>query len=119
MPHVVLVGEIGIEALFRELEPLFIKEDNTILRTSKRFVDSGKESILIESMAIENDRKNEFLMLIGAREDGVVIRIHPLKDVEKTAGVKRILAETAKSIMSRHPGLKVGKTNLGEWLGTA
>jgi hypothetical protein len=116
MPHVVLVGDIKIESLFDELEPLFIKEDNTILRTSKRYAESGKESILVESMAIENGKKNEFLMLIGARDDGIVIRIHPMKDVEKTAGVKRILAETAKNIMSRHPELTVGKTNLDEWL---
>ncbi|UCH89991.1 MAG: hypothetical protein JSV49_04945 [Thermoplasmata archaeon] len=111
-----LLGHINIETIFNELKPLFKKEGETILKTSKRYIESDNSSILVESMAIEGGNKTDFLTLIGKRDDGIVIRISPLKEVEKTNGLKRILAETAKQIMSNHPEYTVGKTNLNEWL---
>jgi hypothetical protein len=60
--------------------------------------------------------KTDFMVLLSRREDGLVVRMHPLSGVEKTPAVKRVLAETAKGIMARHPGLSVGKTNLQEFL---
>lgn len=116
MPHVVLVGEIDLESLFNELEPIFIKEEGNILRTSKSYIENTKGSILIESMTIEDGVKKELFMIIGKRDDGIVIRLSPLMEVEKTTGVKRLLAETAKHILSKHPEYKIGKTNLNEWL---
>ena len=37
-------------------------------------------------------------------------------DVEKTDGVKRILAEIAKQLLEIPPELKQGTTNLADWL---
>ena len=116
MPHVVLDGNIDLESIFEELEPLIIKEDNDIIRTSKKYIEGTRASILVESMTIEDGKKSDFLMIIGKRDDGIVIRLSPLLEVEKTTGVKRVLAETAKQIMSKHPEYTVSKTNLNEWL---
>ena len=45
-----------------------------------------------------------------------MIRIHPFSSVEKTVGVKKILAEIAKHLLETFPTLKVGKTNLQDFL---
>jgi hypothetical protein len=116
MPHAVLVGSISIETIFNELEPLFVKEEDMILKTSRKYIEHDKSSILIESIVIEGGIKTEFLTLIGKRDDGIVIRVSPILEVEKITGVKRVLAETAKQIISKYSEMKIDKTNLEAWL---
>ncbi|MDW5562643.1 MAG: hypothetical protein SA339_05390 [Methanomassiliicoccus sp.] len=117
MPHVVLTGVVALEDIFQELKPLLIKNDKDILRTMDVYLGRGNNSILIESLAIEGGRKATFLTLITSRDDGIVVRLYPKFEVEKTEGVKRILAEQAKQLLWTFPGLKVGETNLAQYLG--
>ncbi len=116
MPHVVLEGKAAIEDIFEELKPLFIRNESTILRTMETYIERGKNAILIDSLAIEASRKTIFLALISGRDDGVVVRLYPKIEVEKTDGVKKILVELAKQLIATFPGLKVGETNLQEHL---
>jgi hypothetical protein len=116
VPHVVLEGKAAIENIFEELKPLFIRNESTILRTMETYIERGKNAILIDSLAIEASRKTIFLALISGRDDGVVVRLYPKIEVEKTDGVKKILVELAKQLIATFPGLKVGETNLQEYL---
>ncbi len=118
MPHVVLNGDIQFSQAFQSLEPSIIKYGDTILKTSKKYIDSEEKSFLVEALAIEQHDQTSFLALISKREDGLVVRIYPGSNVEKTDGVKRILAEIAKQLMNSFPQLKLGKTNLQEFLGS-
>jgi len=102
--------------LFDKLEPIFLKKDNGILKTTASYFGKDKKSILVESLAIESGKKTEFLALVGLRDDGIVVRLHPILDIEKTDGVKQILAEIAKQLTGKFPQLSVGKTNLSEFL---
>lgn len=115
MPHVVLKGAITLRDVFDNLIPLAIRNE-AILRTLKKYIDTDGKSILIEALAIEKGRKTNFLALLTRREDGLVIRIYPYSSVEKTAGVKKLLAEIAKQLLETFPNLKVGKTNLQDFL---
>ena len=54
--------------------------------------------------------------MLSQREDGLVVRIYPQIDVEKTDGVKKILAKIADDLIVAFPSLKIGKTNLQEFL---
>jgi hypothetical protein len=54
--------------------------------------------------------------MISGREDGFVVRLYPKIEVEKTEGVKRIIAELAKQLIVKFPELKVGETNLQDYL---
>jgi len=54
--------------------------------------------------------------MISGRSDGVVIRLYPKIDVEKTEGVKKILVELAKQLIAMFPELTVGETNLENYL---
>ena len=72
--------------------------------------------ILIDSLAIDADKKTVFLAMISGRNDGVVVRLYPKIDVEKTDGVKKILVELAKQLIATFPELKIGETNLDSYL---
>jgi hypothetical protein len=116
LPHVVLFGVVSVEIIFKELIPLFIKDGTEILRTTDVFLERGKNAILIDSLAIDANRKISFLAMISGREDGIVIRVYPKIEVEKTNGVKKILAELAKQITKTFPQLKITETNLNDYL---
>ena len=116
IPHVVLNGGINIEEIFNKLDGVLIRNEQGILKTDNIYLNRDKTSILIESLAIEKGIKNSFLAMVSRRDDGVVIRIYPGSEVEKTTGVKKILSEITKQILTDFPKLKVGETNLLEYL---
>jgi hypothetical protein len=116
MPHVVLNGKIVIENVFKNFKSIFFRDNDGVLKTKEQFISKDMKSILIDSLSIEGSNKYNFFTLINERPDGVVIRIHPGVTIKKTQGVKKILAEIAKQIMAFNPNLKVGKTNLKEYL---
>ncbi|MDH5747383.1 MAG: hypothetical protein OEZ21_10625 [Candidatus Bathyarchaeota archaeon] len=114
MPHVVLNGKVYIKDIFDKVDPLFVRNGVFILKTSNTYIDREEKSILIESLVIEEGNKTSFFTMISRREDGILVRIYPDSEVEKTDGVKRILAETAKQLLEKFPDLRVGKTNLSD-----
>jgi hypothetical protein len=116
LPHVVLNGKASIQNIFEKLEPLFVRDGTEILRTMELYLERNKNAILIDSLAIESDKKKSFLAMITGREDGVVVRLYPKQEIEKTEGVKRILAEIAKQLLRKFPDFKTAETNLGEYL---
>ena len=116
LPHVVLTGKINAEKSFSVLEDIFVKLPDGILKTTNHYLDKNKQGILVESLAIQKGTKIGFLAMINNRDDGIVIRIYPGLDIEKTDGVKQILAEIAKQLLSKISDVAVGKTNLQEFL---
>ena len=116
MPHVVLSGKIDIEDVFRELKPLFLKDENVLLRTPDSYLEREKRAILIESLSIQEDKAINFLTIINKREDGIVIRLYPKSEVEKTEGVKRLLAELASQLLQTFNELRLSETNLSKYL---
>jgi hypothetical protein len=116
LPHVVLNGKASIQNIFEKLEPLFVRDGTDILRTMELYLERSKNAILIDSLAIEANKKKNFLAIINGRENGVVVRLYPKQEIEKTEGVKRILAEIAKQLLRKFPDFKTAETNLGEYL---
>jgi len=116
LPHVVLTGDITLRDVFEKIEAFVVREDKNILKISDKFINQDETSILVESFAIEDKNKANFLVLLSKREDGLVVRLYPQVDVEKTDGVKKILAKIADNLIAVFPSLKVGKTNLQEFL---
>ena len=116
VPHVVLNGKVSVENIFEELEPLLIRSENSILKTTDVYLEREKNVILIDSLVIDSEGKTVFLAMISGRDDGVVVRLYPKIDVEKTEGVKKILVELAKQLIATFPELTVGETNLDNYL---
>ena len=116
MPHIVLNGKVATENIFEELKPLLIRNENSILKTTDVYLERGKNAILIDSLAIETEKKSAFLAMISGRNGGVVVRLYPKIDVEKTEGVKKILVELAKQLIATFPEFRIGETNLEKYL---
>jgi hypothetical protein len=116
VPHVVLNGKVSVENIFEELKPLLIRNQNSILKTTDVYLEREKNVILIDSLAIDDDKKIVFLAMISGRGDGVVVRLYPKIDIEKTEGVKKIIVELAKQLIATFPQLKIGETNLDSYL---
>jgi hypothetical protein len=116
MPHVVLNGTTEMIDIFQQLSPIMIRHEKTLLKTSDKYINFNETSILVESLAIEEGNKIGFLVLIGKRKDGLVVRIYPEFTIEKTNGVKKILASIAEQLLERFSELKIGKTNIQEFL---
>jgi hypothetical protein len=116
LPHVVLNGKTGIENIFKELKPLMIRNEKSILKTTDVYLEREKNVVLIDSLAIGDEKKTAFLAMISGRNDGVVVRLYPKIEVEKTEGVKMILAELAKQLTATFPELTLGETNLDNYL---
>lgn len=116
MPHVVLNGNVEVIDIFKTIKPLFIKSDKGIIKTTEFFISKNRKNIIIKTLTIEERNKVSFLILINNREDGIVIRLYPDFDVLKTIGVKRSIVEVANQILKEFQSLKVGKTNLAEYL---
>lgn len=87
-------------------------DEHVVLRTLKRYIDGEEKSSLTEALLIEKGRKTDFLVLLSSRENGIVVRIYPSVSVEKTDGVKRMLAEIARQLLGIFPNLKVGNISL-------
>ncbi|MCX6643106.1 MAG: hypothetical protein NTV15_06925 [Candidatus Bathyarchaeota archaeon] len=115
MPHIVLKGKIAIEIIFKELRPLLIRTENNVLKTMEVYLEREKNAILIDSLAIDAEKKTVFLAMISGRDDGVVVRLYPKMDVEKTEGVKKILVGLAKQLIATFSELKIGETNLDNY----
>jgi hypothetical protein len=116
VPHVVLNGKVAVETIFKELKPLFIRNESTILRTMEVYLERSKNALLVDSLAIENNKKTAFFVMMSGREDGFVIRLYPKIEVEKTEGVKKIISQLAKQLIMKFPELTVGETNLQDYL---
>ncbi len=115
MPHVVLQGQIDAKKAFEELEPVFVKFDDGIVKTSITYISESNDSLLVESLAIQKKEKQSFFTIINNRDDGIVIRIHPLTDIEKTSRVKQVLVNIAKQLLMKFEATRIGPTNLQEY----
>ena len=116
MPHIVLNGEVKVEEIFPKLQPMFFKDENGIIKSSEFYISRHKNSIMVKTLSIEEEKKVSFFILINDRDDGIVIRIFPDFDIPKTNGVKKSLVIIANQIQRDFQKLSIGKTNLTEYL---
>jgi hypothetical protein len=112
----VLIGNVDMDEVFRRLKPVFVKTDRGILKATDAYMDRAKRTIIVDSLAIEGGEKDRFLMAIGLRDDGLVVRLFDIPEVERSEGVKRVLAETARQLLGAFPDLELGETNLERYL---
>ena len=116
MPHVVIDGQIDVGDLFRGLEPIQQRDETGIRKITDAYLNSKRNSILLEAVVVESGQTQSFMIAVGAKGPGATIRLFPLTDPEKTPGVKKLMAEVARQVVDRFPGTSFGKTNLQEWL---
>jgi hypothetical protein len=113
MPHIVISGTLEFENIYKEFEKNIQKiGSKTIIKHTDCFLNKDKNTILINTVVIEDQRSMSFYTMIMKKENQITIRLDPFTDPEKTKAVKESLALIALKILKEGNGLKITKTNL-------
>lgn len=83
-----------------------------ILKTMECFLSSKRTEALVDSVVVEGRRPQEFFIWLIQRDGGVIVRLLPATDPEKTEGIKRLIVHVAAAIKAQHPDCRYGNTNL-------
>lgn len=114
MPHIVFDKTINLDTLYADFVP-FVTKEPYIIKLNDLFLSKNKKSALIPTVVID-EKNQQFLIEIFAKEEKTTIRLYPGTDPEKTDGVKTSLGCMAKIIQKTFPDLKISKTNIGEFI---
>lgn len=114
MPHIVFDKTIGLDALYADFVP-FVKMEPCIIKLNDFFLSKNKKVALVPAVVID-EKNQQFLIEIFAKEEKTTIRLYPGTDPEKTDGVKISLGCMAKIIQKTFPDLTISKTNIGEFI---
>ena len=116
MPHVVLENINSAAEAMKSIVPFATKIDGDILKVTDAYINSGQNKVLVESLAIEHSKNQSFFVELSQKKTSLTVRLLPLTDPAKTAGVKMIMAKIAKQIKDSSPDVLYGKTNLQDFL---
>jgi hypothetical protein len=116
MPHIVLENTSAVKDTFNAITPFTEKIEKGMLKVIDKFINSTEQVALIEALAIENGKNQNFFIQISRKETSLTVRLLPMTDPEKTGGVKTIMAKIAKQIKDGDKNITYGKTNLQDFL---
>jgi len=116
MPHVVLEHAQSTLHAFQAIEPITLKIDTGILKLGDKYINAAETIVLIEALAIEQGKTQNFFIQLSQKQANLTVRLLPLTDPEKSPGVKILMATVAKQIKDSNPAISYGKTNLQDYL---
>ena len=116
MPHIVLEKVKSVKACSHVIEPMMQRGEKGILKITDVYMNHNENSVLIESIAIEDGKNITFFIQLSGKGESVTVRLLPMTDPEKTNGVKKIMALVAHKIKQSNPNITYGKTNLQDFI---
>ncbi len=116
MPHIVLEKAKSVQECYDSIELIVQPVEKGILKITDKYINSRESSALIESIAVENGKPQNFFIQLSSKGDAVTVRLLPLTDPEKTNGVKTLMGIIAKKIKDANPEIVYGKTNLQDFI---
>jgi hypothetical protein len=116
MPHVLVTNAAPLEALVAKFEPVETRFGQAIAKVSAVFHDARNGEALLQSLVVEPHVRRKFYVRLAERADGVMVKLDPLTDPEKTDSVKRLLALVADWVRRNSPGSAYGVTNIEDFL---
>jgi hypothetical protein len=114
MPHIVFDRTIDLNVLYSGFVP-FVTKEPCIIKLDDLFLSQSKKSALVPTIVID-EKNQQFLIEIFAKEQKTTIRLYPGTDPEKTDGVKISLGYMARIIQNTFPGMTISKTNIGQFI---
>lgn len=116
MPHIVLENINETKQAFDAIKVFANKIDGGMLKVMDKYISANAQIALIEALAIENGKNQNFFVQLTQKKSSLTIRLLPLTDPEKTNGVKTIMAIIAKQIKDTNSVINYGKNNLEDFL---
>ena len=115
MPHVVLEGRVTIEECQERFEPFVVREGDFLVKIERFYRERGGRAALVETLVVDRSHTQKFFIQLSPKGEGLTVRLEPLTDPEKTAGVKRAMALLAHRIREASGG-RYGRSNIEEYL---
>ena len=116
MPHVQIIGAGRLEELIEPLMGLLEAAPPLILKIEDIYRSADRRRLILDALVVEGYLRQGFFLLVRQDEEGLVIRCHPATPVQKTDGVKRLIARLGKKCVQLFPGSRIGNTNLTPYL---
>lgn len=116
MPHIVLEKAKSVKDCVEVIEPMMEREEKGILKITDCYLNAKDNSALIESIAIEDGKNQNFFIQLSSKGEAVTVRLLPLTDPEKTNGVKKLMGIVAHKIKQSNSNITYGKTNLQDFI---
>lgn len=113
MPHAVLTGRVDLEAAWRGLPSGPWRWDRAVARVEGCFLARASHSLLVATVVVEFGRPLHAVVLVSHHGGDTVVHLWPVVPVERTNGVKRVVAQVARELGSFGCG-PVVTTNLGD-----
>jgi len=111
VPHVILEGPVTLADVVRRHEPFVTREEDLLVKTERLYVDTHGRAALLETLVVDRGHTQKFFILLEERPGGLMVRLEPLTDPEKSPGVKRALGIVAHRIREV-TGCRFGSTNI-------
>ncbi len=116
MPHIVLEKASSVQECYDVIGQMVEKIEVGILKITDKYINEQKTSALLESVAVEKSKPQNFFIQLSSKEEAVTVRLLPLTDPEKTNGVKKLMGLVAHKIKKSNSNITYGKTNLQDFL---
>ncbi len=96
-------------------EPFVVRDGELLVKVERFYRERDARGALLETLVVDRGHVQKFFIHLSPKGDGITVRLEPLTDPEKTAGVKRALALVANRIREA-TGCAYGRTNIDEFL---
>jgi len=116
MPHIQILRAARLEDLAQTFESLTSRHGETIVKATAFYLNARDRMALVQALVVEPRITRKFYVLLVEKADGLMVRLDPLTDPEKTDAVKRLLALVADWIRRTSPQSSYGTTNLQDFL---
>jgi hypothetical protein len=118
VPHVIVEGAVTLGGLQRDHVAFTVREAGRVVKVDRFYLDAQGQAALLETLVVDGGHTQKFFIQLTAREGGVMVRLEPMTDPEKSPVVKRALALVARRIRASCGG-RFGGTNIAELLAAA
>lgn len=115
MPHILIEGANALGEVARRHAPWSDRRGDLLVKFDRLYLETMGRAALVEALVVDRGHPQRFFVALQARDEGIMVRLEPLTDPEKTVGVKRALALMADRLRSESGG-RYGATNIAEFL---
>ena len=116
MPHIAIIGADRARDLAGALGSFAEERPPFVAKIQDTYLSQDGRRLLLEALVVEGYLRQNFFLLVRDEEEGVLIRCHPSSSVQKTDGVKTLIAMLARRCLELRPDSRMGRTNLQTWL---
>ena len=115
MPHVIRAGLADLTAAWRELPHGPWRWGTTVARVEGCYLGRHAATLLVAGVVIEYGRPLHPVLLVSRGADTTSVHLWPAVSVERTDGVKKLLAQVARELPAFGAG-EVATTNIAPLL---